>query len=73
MYRSHESIRVVLIQEGAEYVVNIPLGRLIHEVYWMDYMSQPLWDMCRNTGFLQVERRLLVAFPWVYQVITTLK
>ena len=68
-----DPIQLALSWQWAEYAINIPLGRLIHEVYWMEYMSQPLWDVCRNRGFRQVERRLLVAFPWVYQVVTATK
>ncbi len=68
-----DPIQLALPWQWAERAINIPLGRLIHEVYWMEYMSQPIWDVCRNIGFRQVERRLLVAFPWVYQIVTATK
>ncbi|GAC1696344.1 MAG: hypothetical protein PVS3B3_21340 [Ktedonobacteraceae bacterium] len=57
----------------ADRAVNALLATLIREVYWRDYMSQPVWEVCRDAGFEHSERKLLVAFPWVYQVITATK
>lgn len=57
----------------ADRAINALLARLIREVYWREYMSQPVWEVCCDTGFKHVERKLLVAFPWVYQVITAIK
>ncbi len=57
----------------ADRAVNALLATLIREVYWRDYMSQPVWEICRDAGFKRIERKLLVAFPWVYQVITATK
>ena len=68
-----DPIQLALPWQWVENAINIPLGRLIHEVYWMEYMRQPIWELCRNTGFRQVDRRLLVAVPWVYQVVTATK
>ena len=57
----------------ADRAINALLAILIREVYWREYMSQPVWDICRDAGFEHVERKLLVAFPWVYQVVTATK
>jgi ubiquinone/menaquinone biosynthesis C-methylase UbiE len=57
----------------ADRAVNALLAILIREVYWREYMSQPVWEVCRDAGFEHIERKLLVAFPWVYQVITATK
>lgn len=57
----------------ADRAINTLLATLIREVYWLEYMSQPVWDVCRDAGFEHVERKLLVAFPWVYQVVTATK
>lgn len=57
----------------ADRAINTLLAVLIREVYWLEYMSQPVWDVCRDAGFEHVERKLLVAFPWVYQLVTATK
>jgi ubiquinone/menaquinone biosynthesis C-methylase UbiE len=57
----------------ADRAVNRVLAALIREVYWMDYMKQPVWEVCQDIGFQQVQRRLIVVFPWVYQVISATK
>ena len=57
----------------ADRAINTLLAVLIREVYWLEYMSQPVWEVCRDAGFKHVERELLVAFPWVYQVVTATK
>ncbi len=57
----------------ADHAINALLAMLIREVYWREYMSQPVWDVCRDTGFEHIERKLLVAFPWVYQLVTATK
>ena len=53
--------------------INGLLAKLIREVYWLEYMSQPVWELCHDVGFEHVERKLLVAFPWVYQVVVARK
>ena len=57
----------------ADRAINTLLAKLIREVYWLEYMDQPVWEVCRDTGFQQVERKLLFAFPWVYQVVVAKK
>ena len=57
----------------ADRAINALLATLIREVYWREYMSQPVWEVCHDAGFEHVERKLLVAFPWVYQAITAIK
>ncbi len=68
-----DPIQCVVPWQWLDRGINILLAHFIHEVYWMEYMQQPLWGVCRNAGFQQVERKLLVAFPWVYQVVTAIK
>lgn len=57
----------------ADRAVNSVLATLIREVYWLDYMKQPVWEVCQDSGFQQVRRTLIVVFPWVYQVISATK
>jgi ubiquinone/menaquinone biosynthesis C-methylase UbiE len=68
-----DPIQCVVPWKWLDCCINTILAHFIHEVYWMEYMRQPLWNVCRNVGFQQVERKLLIAFPWVYQVIIATK
>ncbi len=68
-----DPIQRVVSWRSVDRTINTLLAKLIHEVYWLEYMSQPVWEVCRDAGFQQVERKLLVAFPWVYQVVIATK
>lgn len=50
-------------------VVNAVLATLLREVYWQQYMRSPVWEVCARAGYTTVERRLIVAVPWVFQVV----
>lgn len=54
-------------------VINGVLATLMHEVYWREYMRQPLWPLCEEEGFTHIERRLLFALPWIYQLVIAQK
>ena len=56
-----------------EHAINTGLASCMREVYWMEYMQQPLWEVCQEAGFSSVRRELLVAFPWVYQLVIATK
>ncbi len=68
-----DPIQHALPWHWADMAVNRLLAKLIHEVYWLEYMQQPLWEVCQNCDFQQIERKLLVAFPWVYQTVIARK
>ena len=68
-----DPIQRALPWQWADRAVNTLLAKWIHEVYWLEYMSQPLWEVCRDAGFHDVQRKLIVVFPWVYQVIVATK
>lgn len=68
-----DPIQRVVPWRWADNAINTLLARIIHEVYWLEYMHQPLWEACQDIGFQQVKRQLIVVFPWVYQVITAIK
>ncbi|GER91281.1 methyltransferase type 11 [Dictyobacter vulcani] len=53
--------------------VNIFLMHLMHEVYWMEYATNPVWHTCQAAGFHHIERQLLFALPWIYQVVYATK
>ena len=53
--------------------VNVLLMKIMHEIYWMDYMKEPLWVVCQQAGLQEVERKLFPALPWIYQVVTARK
>ena len=68
-----DPIQRVVPWRWADRAINVLLAKLIREVYWLEYMSQPVWEICHDAGFEHIERKLLVAFPWVYQVVTARK
>ncbi|GCE31745.1 hypothetical protein KDA_72290 [Dictyobacter alpinus] len=53
--------------------VNRALMHMMHEVYWMDYATNPVWNTCQETGFHNIQRQLLFALPWIYQVVHVTK
>lgn len=53
--------------------VNILLMHLMHEVYWMEYATNPVWQTCQVAGFRHIKRQLLFALPWIYQVVHATK
>jgi ubiquinone/menaquinone biosynthesis C-methylase UbiE len=68
-----DAIQRALPWQTADRAVNALLAEFLHEVYWREYMAQPLWPLCSAQGFGQVRRQLLVATPWVYQIVVAAK
>lgn len=68
-----DPIQRVVPWRWADRAINTLLAKLIREMYWLEYMSQPVWEICHDAGFRHVERKLLVVFPWVYQVVIAKK
>ncbi|GAC1365589.1 MAG: hypothetical protein NVS2B12_11350 [Ktedonobacteraceae bacterium] len=65
-----DAIQQVVPWPGLDRAINTVLAVLMREVYWREYMSQPIWQVCTEEGFTHVERKLLFALPWIYQVVT---
>lgn len=68
-----DPIQHALPWHWADMAINRLLAKMIHEVYWLEYMRQPLWEVCQDMGFTKVERRLIFVLPWIYQVIVATK
>ncbi len=68
-----DAIQQVVPWPRVDRAINELLAVVMHEVYWREYMSQPLWHVCKEKGFTHVERKLLFALPWIYQVVIATK
>ncbi len=68
-----DAIQQVVPWPRVDRAINATLAMVMHEVYWSEYMSQPVWQTCKELGFPHVERTLLFALPWIYQVVTATK
>lgn len=68
-----DAIQQVVPWPRVDRAINELLAVVMHEVYWREYMSQPLWHVCKEQGFTHVERKLLFALPWIYQVVIATK
>ena len=68
-----DPIQHALPWHWADMAINKLLAKMIREVYWLEYMRQPVWEVCQDMGFTQVERRLIFVLPWIYQVIIATK
>ena len=56
-----------------DHAVNILLMKAMHEIYYINYMKDPLWIVCQRSGLREVERRLFTALPWIYQGVIAKK
>ena len=68
-----DAIQQVVPWPRVDRAINAVLAMVMHEVYWREYMSQPVWQVCSEQGFLHIERKLLFALPWIYQVVIATK
>lgn len=68
-----DAIQQVVPWPGVDRAINTLLAMVMHEVYWREYMSQPVWQICHEEGFVHIERKLLFALPWIYQVVIATK
>jgi ubiquinone/menaquinone biosynthesis C-methylase UbiE len=68
-----DAIQQVVPWPIVDAMINSVLATLMHEVYWREYMQQPLWLLCEEEGFIHIERRLLFALPWIYQIVIAQK
>ncbi|GCE04748.1 class I SAM-dependent methyltransferase [Dictyobacter aurantiacus] len=64
-----DAIQEVTPWRAVNNILTTLLATLMHEIYWHEYMSQPLWELCQEEQFIRVRRTLLFAFPWIYQVV----
>lgn len=64
-----DAIQQVVSSPRADQAINSVLALLMREVYWREYMRQPLWQLCQEEQFAHVERKILFALPWIYQVV----
>lgn len=65
-----DAIQRAIPFEKGDRAVNAILATLLREVYWQEYMRHPVWEVCERAGFTTVQRRLIVALPWVFQAVT---
>jgi SAM-dependent methyltransferase len=68
-----DAIQQVVPWPSVDRMINKVLAFFMHEVYWNEYMSEPLWNLCTQQGFINVQRKILFAPPWVYQVVLATK
>ncbi|GCE22437.1 class I SAM-dependent methyltransferase [Dictyobacter kobayashii] len=68
-----DAIQQVVPWPSVDQMINKLLAFFMHEIYWNEYMSEPIWISCARQGFIHIKRKILFAPPWIYQVVLAAK